>query len=197
MRALTLVMGDLQTSPSLKLSVNVSPETLADPAWLSMLVAGARRDGDALKRLTIEITETAALSRIDDLRHMVATVRDIGCRIAIDDFGSGHTSLRMLRDIKPDWLKIDGAFIHDIGRDADAVVFVRALTTLAGHFGIRTVAEFVQDEASAELLAELGISAFQGRLIGEPRLRAGPGATVLDSLKDDSCLRGPLAVTPG
>lgn len=196
MRALTLVMADLQASPSLKLSVNVSPETLADPAWLSMLVAGARRDGDALKRLTIEITETAALSRMDDLRHMVATVRDIGCRIAIDDFGSGHTSLRMLRDIKPDWLKIDGAFIRDIGRDPDAVVFVRALTTLAGHFGIRTVAEFVQDEASAALLAELGISAFQGRLIGEPRLRAGPGVTVLDGLDNDSCLRGPLAVIP-
>lgn len=196
MRALTLVMADLQASPSLKLSVNVSPETLADPAWLSMLVAGARRDSDALKRLTIEITETAALSRLDDLRYMVATVRDIGCRIAIDDFGSGHTSLRMLRDIKPDWLKIDGAFIRDIGRDADAVVFVRALTTLAGHFGIRTVAEFVQDEASAVLLAELGISAFQGRLIGEPRLRAGPGATVLDGLDGEGWLRGPLDVAP-
>ncbi len=194
MRALMLVMADLQASPSLKLSVNVSPETLADPAWLSMLVAGARRDGDALKRLTIEITETAAWSRIDDLRHMVATVRDIGCRIAIDDFGSGHTSLRMLRDIKPDWLKIDGAFIRDIGRDPDAVVFVRALTTLAGHFGIRTVAEFVQDEDSATLLAELGISAFQGRLIGEPRLRAVPNAAVLDGLDDDGWLHGPLAV---
>lgn len=195
-RALTLVMDDLQTSPSLKLSVNVSPETLADPAWLSMLVAGARRDASALRRLTIEITETAALSRIDDLRHMVATVRDLGCRIAIDDFGSGHTSLRMLRDIKPDWLKIDGAFIRDIGQDADAVVFVRALTTLASHFGIRTVAEFVQDEASAALLAELGISAFQGRLIGEPRLRVGPGTTVLDSLAEEGWLRGPLAVAP-
>ncbi|MCM5556598.1 EAL domain-containing protein [Pleomorphomonas sp. JP5] len=196
MRALTLVMADLQASPELRLSVNVSPETLADPAWLSMLVAGARRDGDALRRLTIEITETAALSRMDDLRHMVATVRDIGCRIAIDDFGSGHTSLRMLRDIKPDWLKIDGAFIRDIGHDADAVVFVRALTTLAGHFGIRTVAEFVQDEASATLLAELGITAFQGRLIGEPRLRAGPGTTVLDGLDDDGWLRGPVVVAP-
>ncbi len=196
MRALTLVMADLQASPALRLSVNVSPETLADPAWLSTLVAGARRDGDALRRLTIEITETAALSRMDDLRHMVATVRDIGCRIAIDDFGSGHTSLRMLRDIKPDWLKIDGAFIRDIGHDADAVVFVRALTTLAGHFGIRTVAEFVQDEASATLLAELGITAFQGRLIGEPRLRAGPGTTVLDGLDDDGWLRGPVIVAP-
>lgn len=196
MRSLTLVIADLQASPSLRLSVNVSPETLADPAWLSMLLASARHDGDALRRLTIEITETAALSRIDDLRHIVATVRDIGCRIAIDDFGSGHTSLRMLRDIKPDWLKIDGAFIRDIGRDADAVVFVRALATLAGHFGIRTVAEFVQDEASATLLAELGISAFQGRLIGEPLLRAGPGVTVLDGLQDEGWLKGPLAVAP-
>ncbi len=193
-RALTLVMADLQDCPSLKLSVNVSPETLADPAWLSMLVAGARRDANALKRLTIEITETAALSRIDDLRHMVATVRDLGCRIAIDDFGSGHTSLRMLRDIKPDWLKIDGAFIRDIGGDTDAVVFVRALTTLASHFGIRTVAEFVQDEASAVLLAELGISAFQGRLIGEPRLRVGRDTAVLDGLGEEGWLRGPLAV---
>jgi len=199
MRALALVIADLHASPALRLSVNVSPETLADPAWLSLLVAGARRGGDALKRLTVEITETAALGSLDDLRHMVATVRDIGCRIAIDDFGSGHTSLRMLRDLKPDWLKIDGAFIRDIGRDGDAVVFVRALSTLAAHFGIRTVAEFVQDEASAALLADLGISAFQGRLIGEARLRVGPEPSLLDGLDepaDGGWLRGALAVAP-
>lgn len=196
-RALTLVIADLCASPELRLSVNVSPETLADPGWLSMLIAGARRDGNAMKRLTIEITETAALSALDDLRHMAATVRDVGCRIAIDDFGSGHTSLRMLRDIKPDWLKIDGAFIRDIGHDPDAVVFVRALTTLAGHFGIGTVAEFVQDETSATLLAGLGITAFQGRLVGEARLRPGPGAGALEAIDAagrDNWLTGPLAV---
>lgn len=195
MRALTLVTADLQVSRELRLSVNVSPETLADPAWLSMLIAAARRDGDAMRRLTIEITETAALSGIENLSHLVATVRDVGCRIAIDDFGSGHTSLRMLRDIKPDWLKIDGAFIRDIGHDPDAVVFVRALTTLAEHFGIRTIAEFVQDEDSATLLAGLGISAFQGQLIDEARVRCGPGTAVLEALADRSgWLEGPLVV---
>jgi diguanylate cyclase (GGDEF)-like protein len=196
-RALTLVTADLCASPGLRLSVNVSPDTLADPAWLSMLIAAARRDGEAIKRLTIEITETAALTGLDDLRHMVATVRDVGCRIAIDDFGSGHTSLRMLRDIKPDWLKIDGAFIRDIGQDADALVFVKALTTLADHFGIRTIAEFVQDEASAQLLASHGITAFQGQFVGEAQLRFTPNSAILDSIdpaRRGDWLIGPLSV---
>jgi len=80
---------------------------------------------------------------------------------------------------------------------ADAVVFVDALTMLAEHFGIRTIAEFVQDEAAAKLLAELGISAFQGQFVGEARLRLGPGSTALEALGPvarDQWLIGPLAV---
>jgi diguanylate cyclase (GGDEF)-like protein len=178
-RSLELVLADLAACPGLRLGVNVSAETIGDPEWLATLAAAGR--GDVLERLTIELTETAAMASIEDLVGVVATLRSLGCRIAIDDFGSGHTSLKVLRDVKPDWVKIDGAYVRGLPDDPDAVVYVEMLTRLAAHFGIRTVAEFVQDEASAVLLTGLGVSALQGRYVGEPLLRWSAEAAALVS----------------
>lgn len=207
LRALTQVLVDLADCPELRLSVNASVESLLDPNWLAHLLEVARTTPQTLRRLTIEITETAAMACVDDLVHLATTLRDIGCRIAIDDFGSGHTSFKVLRELRPDWLKIDGAFIRNLAQDPDALVFVKTLATLAGHFGIRTIAEFVQDEASARRLAEIGITALQGRHVGEPRLRLSPAARAALSARPASetreedgypsfagFLEGPIAV---
>jgi diguanylate cyclase (GGDEF)-like protein len=176
LRSLTLALADLQACPQLRLGVNVSAETVVDPVWLSTLLSADGGARELLSRLTVEITETAAMSSIDEIVSIVALLRQAGCRIAIDDFGSGHTSLKVLRDLKPDWVKIDGAYVRSIAVDPDAVVFVKVLADLAGHFGIGTVAEYVQDERSAAILTGLGITALQGRHVGEPKLRWGAEA---------------------
>jgi EAL domain-containing protein (putative c-di-GMP-specific phosphodiesterase class I) len=93
-------------------------------------------------------------------------VKDLGCRIAIDDFGSGYTSFRNLRKLGVDILKIDGGFVQNLMRAGDDRAFVQSLVSLARRLGLKTVAEWVQDEASAALLAEWDCDYLQGSLIG-------------------------------
>ena len=118
------------------------------------------------RSLTLEITETAAIQNIDDARGFVTRVKDLGCRIAIDDFGAGHTSFRNLRKLGVDIVKIDGAFVQNMMNSPDDRAFVQTLVELSRRLGLKTVAEWVQDEASARWLADWGCDYLQGELIG-------------------------------
>ena len=144
----------------------MSPTSTTDPDWWSALCALLRAKGDIAARLTVEITESAAIHDIDDTRGFVARVKDLGCRIAIDDFGSGYTSFRNLRKLGVDILKIDGAFVQNLMRSDDDRAVVQALVGLAKRLGLKTVAEWVQDEAAAGLLASWGCDYLQGALVG-------------------------------
>jgi diguanylate cyclase (GGDEF)-like protein len=165
-RALELVVAELTQTPTLQASVNVSPNSAVDPHWWQGLGALLRANSDAAGRLIIEITETAAIQDLDDARGFVARVKDLGCRIAIDDFGSGHTSFRNLRKLGVDIVKIDGAFVPNIAKSNDDRAFVRTLVDLSRRLGLKAVAEWVQNEETAALLAEWGCDYLQGALIG-------------------------------
>jgi EAL domain-containing protein (putative c-di-GMP-specific phosphodiesterase class I) len=118
----------------------------------------------------IEITETTAIQDIDDTRGFVARVKDLGCRIAIDDFGAGYTSFRNLRKLGVDTVKIDGAFVQNLRRSEDDRAFVQTLIDLARRLGLETVAEWVQDEESAAILADWDCDYLQGALVGRATL---------------------------
>ena len=118
------------------------------------------------ERLIVEITETVAIQDIDDVRGFVTRLKNFGSRIAIDDFGAGYTSFRNLRKLGVDLVKIDGAFVQNILHSSDDRAFVQTLIDLAHRLGIKTVAEWVQDEDSATLLSGWGCDYIQGRLIG-------------------------------
>jgi diguanylate cyclase (GGDEF)-like protein len=165
-RVLELVMDELSAAPTLKVSVNVSPASISDPDWWDVLGAQLRAQPGAAERLIVEITESIAIQDIDDARGFVTRVKDLGCRIAIDDFGAGYTSFRNLRKLGVDLLKIDGAFVQNLARSNDDRVFVRTLIDLAKGLGLATVAEWVQDETSAAMLAGWGCDYLQGALIG-------------------------------
>ena len=165
-RVLELVVDELARAPALQASVNVSPASTVDPNWWSGLAALLRANTSAAERLIIEITETAAIQDVDDARGFVTRVKDLGCRIAIDDFGAGHTSFRNLRKLGVDLVKIDGAFVQNMMKSGDDAAFVRTLIDLARRLGLKTVAEWVQDEQAAKLLAEWGADYLQGALIG-------------------------------
>jgi len=165
-RILELVVNELAAAPELTASVNVSPASTVDPDWWAGLGALLRAHPGAAQRLIIEITETAAIQDVHDARGFVARVKDFGCRIAIDDFGAGHTSFRNLRKLGVDIVKIDGAFVQNIVKSGDDRAFVHTLIDLARRLGLKTVAEWVQDEAAARLLAGWGCDYLQGALSG-------------------------------
>jgi diguanylate cyclase (GGDEF)-like protein len=165
-RVLELLVSEMTAVPALHASVNVSPASITDPDWWSTLGALLRANSGVAERLIVEITESTAIHDVDDTRGFVSRVKDLGCKIAIDDFGSGYTSFRNLRKLGVDVLKIDGAFVHNLMRSDDDRSFVRSLVDLARRLGLKTVAEWVQDEPSAQLLTEWGCDYLQGVLIG-------------------------------
>ncbi len=165
-RVLELVVGELAAAPDLTASVNVSPASTVDPDWWAGLGALLRANSGAAERLIVEITETAAIQDLQDARGFVTRIKDLGCRIAIDDFGAGHTSFRNLRKLGVDIVKIDGAFVQNIVKSNDDRAFVHTLIDLSRRLGLKTVAEWVQDEEAAKLLSDWGCDFLQGALSG-------------------------------
>jgi len=165
-RVLELVLHELIAAPQLRAGLNVSASAAVDPDWWAALVAMLRAHHGVGERLTVEITETAAIHDVDEMRSFVARAKDLGCRIAIDDFGAGYTSFRNLRKLGVDMVKIDGAFVQNLTRSEDDRAFVHTLIDLARRLGLETVAEWVQDEQAVAILTGWGCDYLQGALVG-------------------------------
>ncbi len=165
-RVLELVVDEMTAAPDLQVSLNVSAPSTTDPDWWAGLGSLLRTHSGVASRMTVEITESAAIQDIDETRGFVARVKDLGCRIAIDDFGAGYTSFRNLRKLGVDIVKIDGAFVADIMRSDDDRAFVRTLIDLAKQLKLTTVAEWVQSEEAARMLEAWGCDYLQGALVG-------------------------------
>lgn len=171
-RMLELAADHLLLDPEARVSVNVSAMTLERPDWLVTLSGHLGARPGIASRLIVEITETAAIRDPAATRRILDTMKALGVAVAIDDFGSGHTSFRSLRNFPVDLVKIDGAFVQNLPRSPDDRFFVRTLVDLAQHLGITTVAEWVEDEESARLLASWGVDFLQGDHCGRPQLVA-------------------------
>ena len=164
-RALELVFETLAETDA-RLSFNVSAETVADSEWLAHLSAALSGQPQLARRLIVEITETAVIRNLEEAPRFVTLLHDLGCRVAIDDFGAGFSSFRSLRELDVDLVKIDGAFVENLTSNRDDRVFAQTLIELARNFDIKTVAERVQDEEAAAILAGWGVDYLQGNLLG-------------------------------
>jgi diguanylate cyclase (GGDEF)-like protein len=169
-RVFELAMAHLTERPEAVLSINVSPRTLAAAEWIDSFEASARANPVATKRLIIEVTETATIEDSGRMAKLLTRIKQRGARVAIDDFGAGHTSLRHLRAFPIDILKLDGAFTQNLRRSTDDRFFVRTLLELAHHLGVETVAEWVDDELQASMLCDWGVTYLQGHLVGKAEL---------------------------
>jgi diguanylate cyclase (GGDEF)-like protein len=167
-RVLELSLERLAAEPDLRLSVNMSSSTAHDPDWPTRAQAAMSRYPGAAERLIIEITESCAIEDVDAARRVIASIKQLGAKVAMDDFGAGHTSFRNLRLLDVDLLKIDGAFVQNVAHSPDDRFFVRTLVDLARHLDIPTVAEWVETEETASLLREWGVNYFQGSHYGQP-----------------------------
>ncbi len=169
-RMLELVAGHLSRNPEARVSLNVSPMSMERPDWITTLSAHLGVHPGIASRVIVEVTETAAIRDPDATRRVLDAVKALGAAVAIDDFGAGHTSFRHLRNFPIDFVKIDGAFVQNLSRSPDDRFFVRTLIDLGRHLGIQTVAEWVEDEESAQLLASWGVDYLQGDHCGRPEL---------------------------
>ena len=168
--ALESIIAKLKAHPSVTLAVNVSGTTAGDPAWLQSFVDYVRVNRVVADRLIVELTETAALHHFEENAQFVSQLREMGVRVAIDDFGAGYTSFRNLQMLHVDTVKIDGSYVKDLSASPENQVFVRTLVGLAKNFNMNTVAEWVGSDEDAALLESFGVDYFQGFFFGEPLL---------------------------
>jgi EAL domain-containing protein (putative c-di-GMP-specific phosphodiesterase class I) len=167
---------------SLGLSVNLSTRQLSDPRLFDTVRSVVANAGFEVNRLTLEITESTIMEDVANAIRVLQQLRNIGVKIAIDDFGTGYSSLSLLNEIPVDTLKIDRAFVTDITRRPEPARLVRAILLLASDFGLRTVAEGVEELDQHQMLQELGCHASQGYYFARPV----PAEQLLEVLRRDS-----------
>lgn len=150
------------------IEVNLSGRSMTDEALIDFIASEIGSAGVDPTRLVFEITETAAIGNIDRARGFARRLADLGCQFALDDFGSGFGSFYYLKHLPFDCVKIDGDFIKDLPVSQTDRLTVRAIVDIAQGLGKTTIAEFVQDEATLQLLREFGVDFAQGYHVGHP-----------------------------
>jgi EAL domain-containing protein (putative c-di-GMP-specific phosphodiesterase class I) len=161
---------ELKRHPEVRLGFNVSGLTVANRAWLQRVLSLLREEPGLAGRLVVEITETAALYDLVESARFVGALRDAGSRVALDDFGAGHYSLRHLEKLAVDTIKIDGSFVRNLAASPEQRVFLRHLLSFARGFGCRVVAEWVESAEDAAILCAEGVGFVQGYHFGRPTL---------------------------
>jgi diguanylate cyclase (GGDEF)-like protein/PAS domain S-box-containing protein len=150
-------------------AINLSGMSLGDEGMLAHIIAQIEHHAIEPSRLCFEITETAVIANLPRAQEFIGRLRGLGCRFSLDDFGSGLSSFAYLRTLPVDYLKIDGVFIRDIARNAINHALVKAINEVGHVMGIRTVAEFVEDDPTLDAVRALGIDYAQGYALGEAR----------------------------
>ncbi|HET7776264.1 MAG TPA: EAL domain-containing protein, partial [Azospira sp.] len=156
------------------LAINISGRSFDDPGLPDFITGLLHTHGVAPQRLLVELTETAALSNMADTQRFISHVRDMGGSVCLDDFGVGFSSFAYLKHLDADVIKIDGMFIRNLVSSREDQVFVRAIIEVARGLGKKTVAEFVEDAATYELLGQLGVDLAQGYYLCRPQAQPPP-----------------------
>lgn len=167
--AIRLIAEHGQAGRQLALSVNLSGKSIGDPKLAVLIEAALDEAGIDPSRLIFELTETAAIGNFEQAKIFATRLRNRGCRFALDDFGAGFGSFYYLKNFPFDYIKIDGGFIRGLVSNPMDQLVVKAIVTIAQGLGKKTVAEFVAEQETANLLGEIGVDCAQGYYIGEPR----------------------------
>jgi len=156
------------TQPA-RFSINLSGQSLGDEKLLEFIVSQLVRSRIEPVNICFEITETAAISNLNRAHHFIARLKKMGCRFALDDFGSGLSSFGYLKSLPVDYVKIAGDFITDMVEDAVDYAMVDAIAQIGHVMGLATVAESVESEAVVARLREVGVDYGQGLGLDRPR----------------------------
>ncbi len=149
-------------------SMNLSGQSLGNREFVEWLLATLEECALPMNKLCFETTETVAISNFNVATEFFNKVRQLGCKIALDDFGSGLSSFGYLKNLPIDYLKIDGIFIRDLENDSMDAAIVKSINQVAHEMGKKTIAEFVENEAINQILLEIGVDYAQGYHFGRP-----------------------------
>ena len=163
-------------------SINLSGQSMGNQEFIEFLINTLSHSSVPCEKICLEITETAAMSNMNQAMDLFTKLKQLGCLIALDDFGSGLSSFGYLKKLPVDIVKIDGLFVRDITINEMDHLMVRSINDLAKQMGKRTVAEFVESTQIIDLLMELGVDYAQGYVIGKPK----PLADLVDELMLES-----------
>ncbi len=150
-------------------TINLSGQSLSDEEFIQFLISELERSVVPSEWLCFEITETAVISNLNAAMDLIASLKEKGCRFALDDFGSGLSSFTYLKNLPVDYLKIDGFFVKEMVTDPISHAMVESINNIGQIMGIRTIAEFVENDNILNRLAAIGVDYAQGYGIGRPR----------------------------
>jgi EAL domain-containing protein (putative c-di-GMP-specific phosphodiesterase class I) len=157
----------LEQGRDIKLSINLSAEMLSNPAAFSVISRYLQRYRLDAKHFIFEVTETQAVTRLQAAHDLILQIEGIGGSFALDDFGVGFSSMSYLKQLPVNYLKIDGSFIKNILYSREDQLFVKAINSVGQGMGIKTIAEFVENQDILNMLAGMGIDYAQGYGIGK------------------------------
>lgn len=162
----------LENSPNkpenLMLSINISGGSMTDDKLLERIGYLLDKSSLPANNFCFEVTETAAIANLTQAQEFLSTLRSKGCRIALDDFGSGLSSFAYLKSLPIDAIKIDGYFVKDMVDDPIDKVFVESIHQMGQVMGLTTIAEFVEDNDILDILVEMGVDYAQGYGVHTP-----------------------------
>ncbi|HEY5362586.1 MAG TPA: bifunctional diguanylate cyclase/phosphodiesterase [Aestuariivirga sp.] len=167
---LQLIIQALHENPDLRLNMNVSSTTVGDAFRQDQLLDLLNSNKAVAGRLTMEFSETATLANLKSARRFIECLHDVGTSVAIDHFGQGYASMRHLRELPINLVKLDGSLCKNISNHPENKILVRSLVELAKNSSIKIVAEWIESQEDAEVLAQLGADYLQGYHIGQPSL---------------------------
>ena len=159
---------ELQHPENQMFTINLSGQSVSDPALADFIISALQRFGVNPQSICFEVTETVAIANFSIAIEFINRLRGLGCRFALDDFGSGLSSFGYLKRLPLDFLKIDGLFVRDMLNDPVDLAMVRTIYDVAKVLKLQTIAEWVEDEETLDALKSIGIDYAQGFHIAEP-----------------------------
>ena len=164
----TLLIMQEDKYKSIQFSINLSGQSLSDLGFMNNCISQIAECKVNTSRICFEITETAIISNLSNAIRSISTLRGLGCKIALDDFGSGLSSFSYLKNLPVDYLKIDGSLIKNLDTDSINVTMVEAIIHIGHSMGLKTIAEYVENDDVLNILRDLKIDFVQGYGIAKP-----------------------------